>query len=127
MLLHDEPLLRPFRAEKTPRAWTNADAISQQQHAAREYHRQKRLRRSMAVCKMLDTVKKGKKHYSEQSEPVAEIAVSSNTVPFELPQSAVLGAGRLDPFDAYCQQEVPLYVHEMLDHGKQNPRIPIAG
>ena len=27
-----------------------------------------------------------------------------------------LGAGRLDPFQVYCKQDLPLYVHEVLDH-----------
>ena len=29
-----------------------------------------------------------------------------------------VGAGRLDPFDVYPIQNLPLYVHEVLDHGE---------
>ncbi len=108
----------PFRAEKTPQSWTNAEAISQHQHAAREYHRRKRLHNSVTFSKASRTRKKGKELDSEQAESQAEMAAFSHNVPVGSPQSAALGAGRVDPFNAYCQQDVPLYVHEMLDHGK---------
>ena len=29
-----------------------------------------------------------------------------------------LGAGRVDPFNAYCVPNLPVHVHQMLDHGK---------
>ena len=32
----------------------------------------------------------------------------------------VLGSGRLDPFDVYCVQDPPLFVHQMLDHGESS-------
>ena len=116
----------PFRAETTPQSRTKVEAISQHQHAAREYHRRKRLHNCVTFSKASGTGKKGQEHDSEQAETKAEMAVFSHKVPVESPRSAALGAGRVDPFNAYCQRDVPLYVHEMLDHGKQYPRVPTA-
>jgi hypothetical protein len=29
-----------------------------------------------------------------------------------------LGQGRLDPFNVYPDQDIPVYIHEVLDHGE---------
>lgn len=36
----------------------------------------------------------------------------------ELSPQELLGAGRLDPFNVYSAQDLPLFVHEVLDHGE---------
>jgi hypothetical protein len=47
---------------------------------------------------------------------------SSTASPVTVPERVkttlytALGAGRLDPFQVYCKKDLPLYIHEVLDH-----------
>lgn len=97
----------------------NGKTKSQQQHAAREYHRREKLRKKEHKIQFLPPEQK-----STKLQPKHEIdgSVLSNLKPepedvhlIPSPRN-LLGAGRVDPLNTYAVQDVPLYVHEIVDH-----------
>ena len=56
--------------------------------------------------------------------PVSDKARRRNSVASDISISSslstALGAGRLDPFDVYCKQDLPIHVHRVLDHCLQH-------
>ncbi|KAJ9615926.1 hypothetical protein H2200_002003 [Cladophialophora chaetospira] len=97
---------------------------SPQQHAARVYHRKAKLLRKAArnsqPLATSSTVnpnsytdaagnKEGPNHGRGRGAPAKVGTLLPGPV-------TVLGAGRIDPFDAYCTSNHTLMVHEMLDH-----------
>lgn len=105
--------------------------LSPQKHAAREYHRKANL---LKTALKKDRQAAGSNTFkfvavSGKRSNSAKHDHSSNTgrQPDDgeegdrqiLDPKTLLGAGRLDPFDAYCTRGQPLIVHEMLDHGQE--------
>lgn len=92
-------------------------SVSQQQHAARQYPRQARLRRAQK------TIDSSKSDEVEEPEPKSSQNIDSFDPPPICLQNrnspvTALGAGRLDPFDTYCMEKPTLVMHEVLDHGE---------
>jgi hypothetical protein len=76
-----------------------------QQHAARVYHRKAKLLKASRTT--------SHKAVNKTSKTRPEASIDSNSGPNPV---TLLGAGRVDPFDAYCTSDRRLIVHEMLDH-----------
>lgn len=93
--------------------------ISHQKHAAREFHRKAKLAKQQFKAD-----NKVSNHEIQSSVGSGgqfidwKVDGQEETEPPTISPTTFLGAGRLDPFDAYCATNQPLMVHEMLDHGK---------
>jgi len=94
--------------------------ISHQKHAAREHHRKARLAKQH-----LKFNKRGNSGRTQIPADYGGQFIEWKIQNNELEEmqhnprpTTLLGAGRIDPFDAYCTRKQPLMVHEMLDHGK---------
>jgi hypothetical protein len=116
---------RPQSKSKKPSA-DHAPGISQQKHAAREYHRKAKLDR---------LTKQNARHphhgrsasvpvSHSQSEPSSRLLIArSKSVPGdeEYDESLVIaraGTGQLDPFNACVPSGVPAYALDILDYGE---------
>ena len=101
---------------------TTIKGVSQHQHAAREFHRREKLKRN---ARRLHFAQSGKNLYAPTKSPhVKEVLDDEQPIegrprqlltPLSSPQT-VIGEGRMDPFNAFCTKDVPVYVHEILDH-----------
>lgn len=119
---------RPSYSSKQPSV--SGQGISQQKHAAREYHRKVKLNR---LANKPSTTHK-RKPYTELDINSAQsqrsprsIAPSKNTFPIGEETDAPyrifdVGAGQWDPFQVCIPRGVPNYVLQMLDHGKSSER-----
>jgi len=101
------------------------------QHALRHYHRQVRQRRQELFNSTSQTQQRrllpgilGIENTTGPSHSVQEHCEKLNNLKGEKSMGrgkncieTVLGAGRLDPFDVYPLQNLPIRVHEILDHG----------
>lgn len=102
---------------------SNAPVISQQKHAAREYHRKARLQRLAnldAPHKRHGRSKSEQLAESLQTRPVLPRSQSfSNVEDFDQKLSVFdVGIGEFDPFNACVPHGASNYVLEMLEHGK---------
>lgn len=116
-------LFLPYKP--TPDAVSDAFAgpkITHQKHAAREHHRKAKLAKqgSKSNQKVSNHNSRGSKESKGQFIEWKVDDEQEKRRPNPSPKT-FLGAGRLDPFDAYCATKQPLMVHEMLDHGKCFP------
>ena len=128
-------LFVPYRGAKDSKR--SDGQISQQKHAAREYHRKAKLRRQAQRSR--DRSPDNKRSKSDASEtssipsateslrtsssrsvsPTAIISISSaSRKPSPV---SVLGAGRIDPFDSQPVKDLTPCVHEMVDYGENGP------
>ena len=94
----------------------------------REYQRQVRVKRIQAVIARLNPASGQRKGSIERSiqkraeSPAMDQQQVDSRDPTLLSSiHTALGAGRLDPFDVYPFQNLPIYVHEILDHGESLP------
>ncbi len=116
----------PFNPAKNAYDLDDTADESPQQHAARVYHRKaKLLRKITRSTKQSPT----STTTAKKAEPGSILARddtnsdherSSGTLTesrlFTEDPVSLLGAGRIDPFDAYCTSDRALITHEMLDH-----------
>lgn len=120
-------LFVPYRPSySSTQSSANSSGISQQKHAAREYHRKVKLQR---LANKTGTTHKRKPptkidiNLDQSSLSSRSILPRDNTflngegtnVPHPITE---IGAGQWDPFHVCVPQGVPNYVLEMLDHGK---------
>ena len=105
-------LFVPVSGNEKSFAGMGTGPVSQQQHAAREYHRKARLQLARAVSNLPTTEKKERrnKETDKLRFSICDRAVSKYVA------VDALGGGRIDPFNAYCEGKPTLDVHEMLDH-----------
>ena len=96
-------LFIPYDGGKKPQKVSHGRGVTQNQHAAREYHRKEKLRKGMEKLQFMKASKN--RNESTDSEPTTS---SSEGQPS--PQT-LLGASRIDPFEALCKRDVPVYVH----------------
>ncbi|OAL34078.1 hypothetical protein AYO20_06726 [Fonsecaea nubica] len=93
---------------------------SPQQHAARVYHRKAKSLKTPGLRGQRPSAGKGMKEtvtrVVQASFPESSSHGQMRSKPPIPDPSTVLGAGRLDPFNAYCLPDQPQMVHEMLDH-----------
>jgi hypothetical protein len=125
-----EVLFVPYRGAKDKKS---AGEISQQKHAAREYHRKAKLKRQAQKSKTSPDAIRSKNTSSESlalsSRADSSLSSTSRSVSPATNISAsperrnpspvsVLGAGRVDPFDSQPVKDLTPCVHEMVDYGK---------
>ena len=102
--------------------------ISQQKHAAREYHRKAKLQRT---ARRAGTTHKRQPHASidiyvdPSNNPSRPFQPRKNTFPDRTVSTQYhiirdVGSGQLDPFHVCVPEGIPNYVLEMLDHGKSS-------
>lgn len=120
-------LFIPYRPSYSSKPFSaNDPGISQQKHAAREYHRKVKLKR---LANKTTTTHKRKPYTeidinSDQSRwSIRSISPRDNTFPNGEERDAShrisdVGSGQWDLFHVCVPQGVPDYVLEMLDHGK---------
>jgi hypothetical protein len=124
-------LFVPYRGAKDNKE-KNGE-ISQQKHAAREYHRKAKLKRQALKSKdrSRDTIRsksdasetKSVASASDSSLTLSSRSVSPTTISSTSPARrepspvSVLGAGRVDPFDSQPVKDLTPCVHEMVDYG----------
>ncbi|OCT46327.1 hypothetical protein CLCR_01154 [Cladophialophora carrionii] len=89
------------------------EGVTRCQHAAREYHKNAKLRRARNKAQPAhESRKRIKSVVTATGEPaVPELKFEQHS-----PTQILLGASRSDPFNTIGDAGVPLYVHEMLDH-----------
>jgi hypothetical protein len=110
-------LIIPYDGGNQSQATTSEDGVTRTQHAAREYHRNAKLRRARnkgeppGADQPKRRPKKGGSTGSTERETAEKLQV-------EQPPSlyTLLGVSRADPFKTGSSSDVPIYVHEMLDH-----------
>jgi hypothetical protein len=111
-------LFVPYAGNQPSSSTKPAGKVSQQQHAALEYHRQTRLRKvqfAHSADKGGDYKEKKKK---KRDIPGTDSFLVETLNPELYGPVMALGAGRVDPFNAYCVDSPTLQAHEMLDHGR---------
>ncbi|OQV05731.1 Fungal specific transcription factor domain-containing protein isoform 2 [Cladophialophora immunda] len=113
-------LFLPYNPSTDSHDVDEAAQESPQQHAARVYHHKAKALRKSALRGQRSAAGSGKKEPAAKVESEAFLGSSPDgqvrsRKPVPEP-STVLGAGRVDPFNAYCTPDQPLMVHEMLDH-----------
>ena len=91
-----------------------AEGVSRSQHAAREYHRNAKLRKAKTKVRHGHDSRKSSKPSSTTAAGQSEVA--ERKLKQESPVKILLGASRSDPFDTIGDFGAPFYVHEMLDH-----------
>jgi hypothetical protein len=92
--------------------------ISQQQHAALEYHRQSRLRKVQSAHEGDKAGSHKEKKKRKHEIPGTDSFLVETLNPELYGPVMALGAGRVDPFNAYCVDSPTMQAHEMLDHGR---------
>lgn len=125
-----EPELRlyfvPYESleHRPPKCKDGAKSVTRQQHISREYHRKARLLKANAkseeCCRteVLELIEQDSVADSSSSSDTSSTAFS----PYDRSQTppvtpfSVLSAARYDPFDVYCKQELPMFIHEILNH-----------
>ncbi|OAP63156.1 hypothetical protein AYL99_02383 [Fonsecaea erecta] len=113
-------LFLPYNPSTDSHDVDGAAEESPQRHAARVYHHKAKALKKSGFRDQRSSTDSRKKEPATKAGPGVFLASSSdgqvrsmNPVP---EPSTVLGAGRIDPFNAYCSTDQPLMVHEMLDH-----------
>ncbi|KIX97703.1 uncharacterized protein Z520_06481 [Fonsecaea multimorphosa CBS 102226] len=122
----------PYRPHsRSPKPSSGEPAMSQQKHAAREYHRKAKLER---LAKLNATHNRDARSSSEDPQPDA-----SSRPPLHRNQSFPsdkelnktfqvfdVGTGIFDPFNASVPSGVPSYALDILDYGRSNLESGIA-
>lgn len=120
-------LFVPYIVDRNPSSSATASKVSQQQHAAREFHRQARLRlvrfahqgtRTETDDEEEKRRQKNRKKQQQQQPPGCNSFLAQSLSAENCKPVIALGAGRVDPFNAYCIDRPTVEAHEMLDHGK---------
>ncbi|ETN38187.1 uncharacterized protein HMPREF1541_06218 [Cyphellophora europaea CBS 101466] len=118
-------LFVPYRGGKPTKK--SAGQISQQKHAAREYHRKAKLKRQSQKPKQPPPDTRRSESVTSDSHTTASkddaSASSSTELSCSLSPStrnsspvSVLGAGRVDPFDSRPVKDLTPYAHQMADY-----------
>ncbi|OCT51412.1 hypothetical protein CLCR_08358 [Cladophialophora carrionii] len=113
-------LIIPYDGGNQSQANASEDGVTRTQHAAREYHRNAKLRRARTKGRIPEDdqrrrkPKKGGSTGSPETEDGEKLSVGQQQQRSSL--HTLLGVSRADPFKAGCSSDVPVYVHEMLDH-----------
>lgn len=95
---------------------TTSEGVTRTQHAAREYHRNAKLRRAKNKGHFQhgnqrpSKAGKGNASHETASAGITELVEQGS------PLQTLLGVSRADPFKTGCISDAPLYVHEMLEH-----------
>jgi hypothetical protein len=129
--MNTQVLFVPYRGVSPGKAKSDAGSISQQKHAAREYHRKAKLKRlvqqTQTRCSDSDatsdapdcldeagqhTESRDRKSRQRRRRPSPQSSTASNT---PSPQS-LLSAGRTDPFDSAPVKDLSPHVHQMIDY-----------
>jgi len=101
---------------------------SRQKHAAREYHRRKRLQKEQSSSKPEPGSRAVlERHKSRPTDPsgfqkavdALDLVPHSDQFVTQNDRNSLrlVGKWRADPFNVFCTQDVPEHVQEMLDHG----------
>lgn len=120
-----ELLYIPYR-NQTP---AQPSAESRQKHAAREYHRKRRLSKVQVPRRAANPSNINAKRSNASAERALQhstIAQDTFITPTASPTEValspnhpdILGKWRLDPFNTLQGERLPEFVQEMLDHGK---------
>jgi hypothetical protein len=111
-------LFVPYTGNQPSTSTKPAGKISQQQHAALEYHRQSRLRKVQFPHNSNKVSNPKEKEKRKQEVPGTHSFLVETLNPELYGPVMALGAGRIDPFNAYCVDSPTMQAHEMLDHGR---------
>ncbi|EXJ58433.1 hypothetical protein A1O7_05858 [Cladophialophora yegresii CBS 114405] len=115
-------LIIPYDGGNQSQAKASEDGVTRTQHAAREYHRNAKLRKARTKARATEggdqRQRKAKKTGGSTGSPETE---DGEKLPVRQQQQqsslhTLLGVSRADPFKTGCSSDVPVYVHEMLDH-----------
>ncbi|KIW94709.1 uncharacterized protein Z519_04686 [Cladophialophora bantiana CBS 173.52] len=120
---------RPHSKSKKPPS--DASAISQQKHAAREYHRKAKLER---LAKLNAIHNRHARSSSADPQPGASsrpLLLRNKSFPTDEDYDRTfavfdVGTGKLDPFNACVPSGVPSYALDILDYGRSNLESGIA-
>jgi hypothetical protein len=111
-------LIIPYDGGTKSQASTSDDGVTRTQHAAREYHRNAKLRKAQSKSDAPTNNRRRSKSSKESSSTGSTDASGSESDDTERRASllTLLGASRADPFHTGCRSDAGIYVHEMLDH-----------
>ncbi|KAJ9609466.1 hypothetical protein H2200_005793 [Cladophialophora chaetospira] len=109
-------LIIPYDGGKQSQA-TTSEGVTRTQHAAREYHRNAKLRKAKNKPSSQAGSHRPRKPGKGGSSDDSDSTDASEPQLEQLsPIQTLLGASRADPFRTGCISDAPPYVHEMLDH-----------
>jgi len=123
-------LFVPYKSSKDV---GEAPEASPHKHAAMEHHRKARLlKKAVKNSSTLqdkgpeeqDAIKRKQKSALAKQDGKPTLLVWKNDADERIRQPkprTILGAGRVDPFNAYCVFDQPFTTHEMVDHGASDP------
>ena len=105
-------LFVPVRGNDKSFAGKGTGPVSQQQHTAREFHRKARLQTVQAVSLTPATEDNEQRPMEADKHGCRSFSICDKAMSKYIPIDA-LGAGRIDPFNAFCEAKPTLNVHEM--------------
>lgn len=106
-------LFVPYRPGKA--AIKLSGEISQQKHAAREYHRKVKQRRNGTKQSIADDT-----NFNVHTEVRVPLQRARSATALPTPSLTSPGGGKADPFNSFAVTDMSPYAQEMLDYGMSN-------